>query len=189
MRDRRFTLRTLLAAIVILAVLLACVRSIDSVREEILHWGSWSKVAWGPCLIAAFALTRFLGPTVQTYEMRLACSALLTVAITSSLYLAWAYYRWMDFPLLFDQGFPYPDRATAALYVWLDSRDPAPLSNRRDDPYGTVVSVLGQSVLVSLSMAGGLIGVLSRTEGPVRTDYPKACRPAPTGPTSTPTET
>jgi hypothetical protein len=158
----RLTLRTVMAVIVVWALLLVWIRSQGSFFYALVVV-SHSVTAWGLCLIAAFGVARVFGPAVTRPVVRAALSALFTVALLVSLYLTWAYHRAMyDFIHGLEYRFPYPDPAINALERWFDARRPVPPGCLKlHGEYPLVGFVLGMLIVVGVSSSGFLFGTLS----------------------------
>jgi hypothetical protein len=155
-----------MAVIAVSALTLAWIRSQPSFGYALIVV-SHSIVAWGLCLALAIVVARAFGPAVPARRVRVAVSGLLALALTASLYLAWAHHRAMYLYVHgLDQGFPYPDRAINALERWFDARSPvAPGMFKVHGEYPLVGFVLGVLVLGFSGLTGLLFGVLSNRRG------------------------
>jgi hypothetical protein len=169
MRYRKVTLRTSMAVIAASALTLAWVRSYDSLGYALVVV-SHSIVAWGLCLALAIVVARAVGPAVRARRGRVAVSGLLALALTASLYLAWAHHRAMYlYGDGLDQGFLYPDRTINALERWFDARRPVPPGMLKlHGEYPLVGFVLGVLALGFSGLTGLLFGVLSNRRGTMR---------------------
>jgi hypothetical protein len=133
--------------------------------SRVLDHASHSIIAWGLSFLTAFAFARRFGPLVRSPRGRTTVSVLLTIALTATLYLAWAHHRsaYM-FPSVaqFDYSFPYPDRGINALERWFDARRPAPPGTlKMHGEYIRVAAILGALAFVCAGVTGCLVGLLS----------------------------
>jgi hypothetical protein len=163
MRERQFTLRTSMAVIAAVGLLLAWVRSQGSFRYALIV-ASHSVVAWGLCLVTPIAVARVFGPSARGRRGRVVALSLLAIVLPVSLYLAWGQYRTMhvfESGLELDRGFPYPDRAINGLARWFDARNPVtPGMIKLHGEYPAVGFILGMLALGFTCLTGFLLGVL-----------------------------
>jgi hypothetical protein len=165
MRRRQITLGTSMGVVAATALVLAWVRSQGSFGYALVVV-SHSVAAWGLCLALAIVVARAFGPAISAHTGRVAILVLLALALTSSLYVAWAHHRCMyNYISFIDQGFPYPDRGINALERWFHARNPVPRGSiKLHGEYPRVGFLLGALVLGLSGLTGLLLGVLSNRE-------------------------
>jgi hypothetical protein len=163
MCKRQFTLRTSMAVIAAVGLVLAWVRSQGSFGYALIV-ASHSVVAWGLCLATPIAIARVFGPAIRGRRGRFAALSLLAIVLPASLYLAWGQYQAthvLESGLELDRGFPYPDWVINALARWFDARNPVtPGMIKLHGQQHNVGFVLGMLKLVFTSLTGFLLGVL-----------------------------
>jgi hypothetical protein len=162
MRDRQFTLRSLMVTVVLFGALFAWIKAQDSPTYALVIVAH-SRVAWGICLCATAVFSRVFGPNIRSRPGRVSVWTLLGMALCADLYFIWAQWRaWPGFPDTETiRGFPFPDYAIIALARWFDVRNPAPPGTlKMHGELPRVAFIFGLVVVFFTSVFGFLLGVL-----------------------------
>lgn len=162
-----------MAAIAILGLLFAWIRSVGSFSYALVVVAH-SRVAWGFCLVVGIAIAWAFAPVIHKHRARtrVAIKIGLAVVFATVSYLAWAQYRvGRPFDLDPEHGLLYPDRQIIALNSWLDARRPvSPGSFKLHSEFPTVAFILGTMVVGGMTLAGLLLGLLSKRGRPLAED-------------------
>jgi hypothetical protein len=185
---RRFTLGTMMLAVVASGVLVYWIRIggegrrdlpgfriylsiFDHLRrgniDEAIGQTSHTRLAWILAFLSTFLIaTKLLPATPRGVARRLGRTA-FGLAVVLSMHLIWAHYRvfWGDPSDLYHRPV-YVDQAILALERWYDARNPVtvPYTLKLHGEFPRVAETLARVVVVMALINGILLGIVRKTE-------------------------